>query len=208
MTTATNYTVNTFLVDRLLRGQSTTIPTTLYVGLAVAANGYAAVSTAYSVGATVIPATPNGRIYKCTTAGTSSSTAPTWPTTAGGTVTDGTVVWTEQTTAMLAGTFTEASYTGYARVSLTSSLANWAGTQGAGTTVASTGTSGATSNNAAITFGAPTSTQAGVVAAMFLADASTSGNILFWGVLTNPQSISSGATAPYFPAASLSITWS
>ena len=50
---------------------------------------------------------------------------------------------------------TEVSGTAYARVAVTSSLANWAGTQGAGTTVASSGTSGLTSNNAAITFPTP-----------------------------------------------------
>lgn len=36
------------------------------------------VSTAYAVGDLVIPATPNGRQYRCIRAGTSSVTAPTW----------------------------------------------------------------------------------------------------------------------------------
>ena len=126
MASMTNYTVNKFLVDTLFRGQtSPVIPANLYYGLFVANAGYALVSTAYTTTQFVLPATPNGHIYKCTTAGTSGSSAPTWPTTAGGTVTDGTVVWTEQTTAMLAGTFTEATYTGYARVVQASSLANW-----------------------------------------------------------------------------------
>ena len=53
-------------------------------------------SHTYSLGALVIPATPNGHYYKCTTAGTTGTAIPTWPTTSGGTVTDGTVVWTEQ----------------------------------------------------------------------------------------------------------------
>ncbi|MEM0173540.1 MAG: hypothetical protein QXI16_03425, partial [Sulfolobaceae archaeon] len=53
-----------------------------------------AASTAYAIGATVVPTTANGYYYKCTTAGTSGSTQPTWTTTVGGTVTDGTVVWT------------------------------------------------------------------------------------------------------------------
>jgi len=53
-------------------------------------------STAYSLGDYCVPATAskNGFVYKCTTAGTSGATEPTWPTTYGATVTDGTVVWT------------------------------------------------------------------------------------------------------------------
>ena len=55
-----------------------------------------AASTAYALDDLVIPATSNGYTYKCTTAGTTAGSAPTWPTTIGGTVTDGTVVWTNQ----------------------------------------------------------------------------------------------------------------
>jgi hypothetical protein len=51
-------------------------------------------STAYSVGAKVSPTTANGYYYECTTAGTSGTTQPSWPTTEGATVQDGTVVWT------------------------------------------------------------------------------------------------------------------
>ncbi|KKN00325.1 hypothetical protein LCGC14_1138980 [marine sediment metagenome] len=51
-------------------------------------------STAYIVGDTVIPTTPNDNVYKCTTAGTSDSSEPTFPTTEGQTVNDNTVVWT------------------------------------------------------------------------------------------------------------------
>lgn len=50
-------------------------------------------STSYSVGDVVRPTTRNGFTYKCITAGTSGSSEPTWPTTAGQTVTDGTVEW-------------------------------------------------------------------------------------------------------------------
>lgn len=39
-----------------------------------------AVSTAYSVGERVISSPFNGRLYRCRVAGTSSSTAPDWPT--------------------------------------------------------------------------------------------------------------------------------
>lgn len=51
-------------------------------------------SHAYVVNDTVIPTTANEVEYKCTTAGTSGGTEPTWPTEVGQTVTDGTVVWT------------------------------------------------------------------------------------------------------------------
>jgi len=51
--------------------------------------------------------------------------------------------------------FTEITGLGVTRASVTRSLANWAGTQGAGTTLASTGTSHTSSNNSAIDFGTP-----------------------------------------------------
>lgn len=58
--------------------------------------GTRAASTAYTLGNLVRPATVNGYVYKCTTAGTTAATAPTFPTIPGSTVTDGTVVWTCQ----------------------------------------------------------------------------------------------------------------
>lgn len=68
------------------------------VSLAVtAANSWGvswAASTAYGYGTIVIPASPNGLLYRCSTAGTSGSSAPAWPTTTGQVVTDGTAKWT------------------------------------------------------------------------------------------------------------------
>ncbi len=52
-------------------------------------------STEYSIGDIVRPATPNGHSYRCTVAGTSGTETPVWPTTEGGTVTDGEVTWIE-----------------------------------------------------------------------------------------------------------------
>jgi hypothetical protein len=54
-----------------------------------------AASTAYTVGQIVQPSAPNGHRYECTTAGTTAASAPTWPTSKGSSVTDGTVTWTE-----------------------------------------------------------------------------------------------------------------
>jgi gp6-like head-tail connector protein len=55
-----------------------------------------AAAQAYLAGAWVrAVGTPQALRFECTTAGTSHATVePTWPTTAGGTVTDGTAVWT------------------------------------------------------------------------------------------------------------------
>lgn len=53
-----------------------------------------AATTAYSLGDRVVPTSSNGFYYECTTAGTSAGTEPTWPTTIGNTVVDGTVTWT------------------------------------------------------------------------------------------------------------------
>ena len=61
---------------------------------------------AYSLGDVVRPSTRNGYVYECTTGGTSQSGSenePSWPTTAGNTVNDGTVVWTCRANYCLAG---------------------------------------------------------------------------------------------------------
>ena len=63
------------------------------VTLTTATVAAAATSAAYVVGDQVKPASSPLYIYQCTTAGTSGGSAPTWPTTVGATVTDGTVVW-------------------------------------------------------------------------------------------------------------------
>lgn len=100
---------------------------------------------------------------------------------------------------------TELSGSGYARVSVTSSLTNWAGTQSAGSTTASSGTGGGTSNNIAITFPEPTSGW-GQVQAFGVFDAATGGNLLFHGSLTINKTINEGDTVT-FPAGSLAVTF-
>ena len=51
-------------------------------------------STVTALNALRRPTAANGYRYQATTAGTTAGTEPTWPTTIGSTVTDGTVVWT------------------------------------------------------------------------------------------------------------------
>lgn len=98
---------------------------------------------------------------------------------------------------------TEVTGGAYARATVANSLANWAGTQGAATTTASTGATGTTSNNGSITFATPTANW-GTVVAFGIYDASTAGNLLFWGALTATKTINTGDVVS-FPAASLSI---
>jgi hypothetical protein len=98
---------------------------------------------------------------------------------------------------------TEVSGNAYARQNLAPSLTNWAGTQGATTTTASTGNSGTTSNNVAITFPTPTASW-GTVTHFGVWDASTSGNLLVYGALNIAKTINQGDTVT-FPISSLSF---
>lgn len=94
---------------------------------------------------------------------------------------------------------TEVSGGSYARVAVTAGLTQWAGTQSAGSTIASSGTGGTTSNNASITFPAPT-TSWGVVACWGITDASSSGNLWIYSALTTSKTINNGDAAPAFAA--------
>lgn len=88
---------------------------------------------------------------------------------------------------------TEVSGNAYARVNVAPSTTNWAATNGATTTTnPSSGTSGTTSNNIAITFPAATPGNWGTIVAQGIFDASTSGNLLFWGLLSASQVINAG----------------
>jgi hypothetical protein len=105
-----------------------------------------------------------------------------------------------------AGGGTEVTGGSYARVAVTASLANFAGTQAAASTTASSGTGGVTSNNGSITFPAPTANW-GTVTHWSVWDASTSGNMLFHGALTTSKTINNGDAAPSFAAAALVLTF-
>lgn len=104
-----------------------------------------------------------------------------------------------------AGGGVEVSGGSYARVAVVSSLADWAGTQGAGTTTASTGTSGTTSNNNNITYPTPTAAW-GTVVAFGVMDASTGGNLLFFANLTTAKTINNGDSPPIFQNAQLTFS--
>lgn len=96
---------------------------------------------------------------------------------------------------------------GYARVAIAGSLANWAGTQAAGTTVASTGTSGQTSNNTPIAWSGPTTGAWGTLGWVAYLDAASAGNPVFWAPLNSAKTVPSGVTSPSLPAGTQTITW-
>lgn len=117
-----------------------------------------------------------------------------------------TTVWVAlaTTSGSTAACGTEITGGSYARVSVTSGLAAWAGTQSAGSTTASSGSSGTTSNNATITFPAPTANW-GTAVEFCVFDASSAGNLLFRAALTTSKTINNGDAAPSFAISAL--TW-
>ncbi len=100
---------------------------------------------------------------------------------------------------------TEVTGGSYARVGITASLTSFAGTQAAASTTASTGSSGTTSNNATITFPAPTASW-GLITHFAVYDAISSGNQLYWGALSIAKTVNNGDAAPQFLAAALTVT--
>lgn len=108
------------------------------------------------------------------------------------------------TTCTDAGPGTEVSGGSYARAAVTASLANWSGTQGTGTTVASSGTSGTSYNNNAVAY-AQSSAAWGVLTSTGLMDASTAGNRLICIDLTSTLNVSGSGFTVQFPANSLNF---
>lgn len=98
---------------------------------------------------------------------------------------------------------TEVTGGSYARVSINQSVSNWKSTNGT-QSGASSGTGGTSTNGVAITFPAPTANW-GVVTHFGLYDATSAGNLLFWGALTTPKTINNGDAAPSFAVDALSI---
>jgi hypothetical protein len=111
-------------------------------------------------------------------------------------------------TAAADNSFTEiASTGGYARVSCGKADASWNATQG-GTAGASSGTGGGTANAGTVTFPSPSATwnSSADITHFALYDASSGGNMLFWGTLTVAKRVYAGDAAPTFPAGSLTVT--
>ena len=100
---------------------------------------------------------------------------------------------------------TEVTGTGYTRVPVPCNITNWAATDSPDSTAAtSSGTSGTTSNNVAITFGLPTSNW-GTIPYFGIYTSSTAGTCIFQGPLSTPITVNSGDPTPSFPAGSLQI---
>lgn len=92
---------------------------------------------------------------------------------------------------------TEVTGGNYARVAVTAGLAAFAGTQAAGSTTASSGTGGATSNNAAWAFTSPT-TWGATVNCWGITDAATAGNLwIYSGITGAPKTINIGDTVSF-----------
>lgn len=200
------------LIDVTLRGQAFTAPATLYHALLTCTRGARANSTAYAANDTIaiVASDTKMHLYKCTTAGTSTTAQGTlYPGVLGEAITDGTAVLTEQGAANDAGTVVECLAGAYARAAVTASLANYAGTQAPASTAASSGILGVTSNNAVVTFPTPTAQwvpTGGAIWAVAIYDAATAGNLLYWApVSALKTSISNGDPAPTIAVAALSI---
>lgn len=193
-------------------------PLSLYVALFTISNGLRGNTTAYVVG-NVISLTANGgsggdtkqHLYRCTTSGTTAGAQAGYAGVPGEVVTDGTAVFTEMSPVLQAGSgfptgFAEVSGGSYARVNLAPSLANWAGTQSAGSTTYSTGVNATTSNNSPITFPAPTAawaTGTAAVGGVGLYTTLTGGNPLALAALTVPKTVNNGDAAPSYATGAL-----
>lgn len=216
-----DYLENLF-IDSFFRGGCLT--TAGAAGSSAVVKGIWTATTAYVVGDIVVPHASmtgaGGKLLRCTTAGTTGSTNTLAVPNPGATLSDGTVTWTAIATmpalnqlyvALLtaapsdSGGGTEVSGGSYARVAVASTLANWAGTQSAASTTASTGTAALTSNNNAITFPAPTGNW-GVATHLGIYDSPTTGNLLYWVALTVAKTINNADPAPSFVAAALTVT--
>lgn len=106
-----------------------------------------------------------------------------------------------------AGSGTEVSGAGYARVSKTCDFTNFSPTQSTNAVAAnSNGTTGSTQNKTVIQFGTPGVGGWGSVSHFGIFDASTGGNLLFHGALTGGSRTIQQNDTVSFPVDSLQIT--
>ena len=218
---ASDYLEN-LLIDSIFRGGCLT--TGGGAGSTAIVKGIWTATTSYSVGDIVVPHAnmtgAGGKLLRCTGAGTSGSTNTLAVPNPGSTLSDGGVTWTAIATMPVMVTFYVALFTvtpsdagggtevtggSYARVAVNLTLANFAGTQSAGSTSSSTGTSGQTSNNGTITFPSPTANW-GTIVAYGIFDSATGGNLWVWDALTTSRTVNNGDPAPLFAIAGLSVT--
>ena len=111
-------------------------------------------------------------------------------------------LYTDTCSDSAGGTEVSTSGTAYARQAVAASLANWAGTQSAGSTTASSGTGGTSSNNNAITWSVSTASW-GNVQSVGWTDASTAGNRWICINLTSAINVSAAGFTVSFPAGTL-----
>lgn len=98
-----------------------------------------------------------------------------------------------------AGSGTEVTGGGYARVAVARAAGSWA---------APADNAGAqqTSNSAAITFPTPSANWPGPITHFGIWDASTAGNLLYSGTLATPRTVNNGDVAPSFAIGVLTIS--
>lgn len=196
------------IIDAYRRAQALGAPATLYFTILTCTKGARANTTVYALNDTVAVLANDAKYhpYKVTTAGaTAAAQGSLYPGTVGEAITDGTAVLTEQSAAVDANTgLVEPTGGNYARVAVTASLTNFSGTQGAASTTASTGTTGITTNNAAITFPVPSAQwipAGGAAWGYAVYDAAAAGNMWEWGPLVQLKtSIANGDPAPSWAA--------
>jgi hypothetical protein len=206
-----NYLVNKKL-DAEYRGQAWSPPASRYVGFLTCTKGLRSLANSQAVSLNdtlcVVANDSKLHLYKVTGAGSLAAAQGTlYPGVANEAVTDGSAQLTEQDSALRAGTAAvEPSGGGYARQAISGALAAWSGTQGAGTTVASSGTSGQISNNTQVTFPAPTGDWAKAPVTIWATatyDLLTAGSLLEIAPALAAKNVASGDQAPIIPAGSL-----
>jgi hypothetical protein len=144
-------------------------------------------STAYQAGQYAWPHSPNGRLYKCTTAGTTGPNEPSWLNVEGAAVTDGTVTWEEQSLALANGDIPEPEGNGYERQPWLCSLSTVMGGNLSTSGGASSGARGVVANLAQIQFPMAQPNEWGPIWGIALFDADDGGELLFTSPCVIPK---------------------